>query len=749
MNYPGNSSLSSDVHERVLNTYRQTLDLAARGNRQEASLGCDFILRLDPEFEPARTLMNRLERGDGPVAIDDLRPGGPAFHALTPPDDDVFDELEHVDLDLGGDEGRGAEGGPGGGSTVGEMRRLLEKRRFGEVLQRVREDETLRDDPEVSGIVRAARSRQEAEPYIQSFLESARQELRSGSHDQAARLLESARELDPGHPGLADLQRLLATGGAAATPAEATRAAPATPRTPPASSPGAPGSGGPAHGTAPATDSGDGPEGTEIDLGPDHGGGLDDSLDSVDLSLGDDSEVSLGSEPAAGGDDRIHELLHEGQAAFDQEDYQGAIDAWSRIFLIDIDHQEAARRIEKARRLKAEHERRVEELFHEGMGALEDGDADQARELLQKVVSLQPNHLAAKDALQKIEAGEVPRAKTEPEAPAPPAEEPSIRPRTTPIPPALADSEASMSEEVLIPPEPGGPLPVSAPELDTFDRSGPNRTFLFIGALVLVGVLAGAWLVYQEWSDWFPNANGQAESPPAEDPLRKATSYHDLGRTDLAIAQLSRLPPNDPHYEEAQALISQWEAEAGQTAEERADETGDTATGEGDESEAPEAQDRIRQGDLVAEARRAAARGEFLPAENLLIKARQLGELDSEGRSLEAEVRERLEPFRREIELVRGGDWEFALPDLWRLRESDPENPDINRLLVTSYYNLGVRDLQRGDATGAVSQFEEASNLLDDRDPALERHLRFARAYQGRSKDLLYQIYVKYLPVRR
>lgn len=713
MNYPGNSSLSSDVHERVLNTYRQTLDLAARGNRQEASLGCDFILRLDPEFEPARTLMSRLERGDGPVVIDDLRPGGPAFLALKPPTADPFDELEHVDLDLGGDEGRGAEGGPGGESTVGELRRLLEERRFGEVMQRVREDETLLDDPEVSGIVRAARSRQEAEPYIQSFLESARQELRSGSHDQAARLLESARELDPGHPGLADLQRLLATGGAAATP---------------------------------ATDSGDGPEGTEIDLGSDHGGGLDDSLDSVDLSLGDDSEVSLGSEPAAGGDDRIHELLHEGQAAFDQEDYQGAIDAWSRIFLIDIDHQEAARRIEKARRLKAEHERRVEELFHEGMGALEDGDADQARELLQKVVSLQPNHLAAKEALQKIEAGEVPRAKTEPEAPAPPAEEPSIRPRTTPIPPALADSEASMSEEVLIPPEPGRPLPVSAPELDTFDRSGPNRTFLFIGALVLVGVLAGAWLVYQEWSDWFPNANGQAESPPAEDPLRKATSYHDLGRTDLAIAQLSRLPPNDPHYEEAQALISQWEAEAGQTAKERADETGDTATGEGDETETPEAH---RQGDLVAEARRAVARGEFLPAENLLLRARQLGELDSEGRSLEAEVRERLEPFRREIELVRGGDWEFALPDLWRLRESDPENPDINRLLVTSYYNLGVRDLQRGDATGAVSQFEEASNLLEDRDPALERHLRFARAYQGRSKDLLYQIYVKYLPVRR
>ena len=58
--------------------------------------------------------------------------------------------------------------------------------------------------------------------------------------------------------------------------------------------------------------------------------------------------------PAAHGGDseserRIAELLDEGQRAFESGDHQAAIDAWSRIFLIDIDHQEAARRIEQAR----------------------------------------------------------------------------------------------------------------------------------------------------------------------------------------------------------------------------------------------------------------------------------------------------------------------------------------------------------------------------------------------------------------
>ena len=63
MSYPGDPALASDVKQRILTTFQQTLELATKGSRQEALLGCDFILRLDPHFGPARTLQQLVQAG--------------------------------------------------------------------------------------------------------------------------------------------------------------------------------------------------------------------------------------------------------------------------------------------------------------------------------------------------------------------------------------------------------------------------------------------------------------------------------------------------------------------------------------------------------------------------------------------------------------------------------------------------------------------------------------------------------------
>ena len=48
MSYPGDSSLSQEIRERIVKTFGLTLDLAEAENTAEALLGCDFMLRLDP-----------------------------------------------------------------------------------------------------------------------------------------------------------------------------------------------------------------------------------------------------------------------------------------------------------------------------------------------------------------------------------------------------------------------------------------------------------------------------------------------------------------------------------------------------------------------------------------------------------------------------------------------------------------------------------------------------------------------------
>jgi Tfp pilus assembly protein PilF len=81
------------------------------------------------------------------------------------------------------------------------------------------------------------------------------------------------------------------------------------------------------------------------------------------------------------------------------------------------------------------------------------------------------------------------------------------------------------------------------------------------------------------------------------------------------------------------------------------------------------------------------------------------------------------------------------------MHESDPSNRDVTRLMVDSYYNMGLRDLQRMDSAKAVENFREAIGL-DPNDKSLKRQLAFAQTYQERPKDLLYRIYVRHLPVR-
>ena len=709
MSYAGNPSISPEVRQRILGTFDQTLQLAGEGSRQEALLGCDFVLRMDPQFEPARLLQERLKASTGPVRVDDLRGGPP------PPLDDPFGDLAGLDSlglpnlpDL-----PGALGGGGGAGLRSELQALLDQRRNQELMATAqREQAAVRADPELQRIVGEAQERMEAEPYVQKFLASARQALQSGQAAEAGRLLDKVRALDPGHPGLAELEAARAAAAPAPSLPQPVQfpASLQTPVLPPS-----------------------------FDLAGMGG-----------LGVGDSESQR-----------RIRELLDEGQAALDRGDPQGAIDAWSRIFLIDIDNQEAARRIEAARRLKAENERQVEEVFHEGVSCLEAGDAAAARLSFERVLQLQPGHFAAREYLQQIASGAVSSPK-----PGGLRDVPVIPPEP-PLPlPSDLDLADSLREEILVPPDPsegvGGKgadkrgsrtAAASRPGGRASGEGRARRLFLLVGGAVLVLALAGAWLLLQNRDRLFPNSSPETEegaSPaqPSQGPIERATRLQKAGKTAMAVAQLKRIPSNDPQHAEAQRLIAEWE---GRTSPEPVAAAVPAVEG----TEAPPAppvpaaasENALRRQELLAAARQAYGERTYLRAFRRLQQAAALGALQGEDAQLLEDTKRRLAPIAQEIDLFRQHEWEFVIPRLWRLREENPADRDVTQLIVDSYYNLGVRDLQRADASKAAENFQEALNLQPD-DPALRRHLQFAQTYEERPKDLLYRIYVKYLPFR-
>lgn len=685
--YPGNPALAPEIQQRVQGTFRQTLDLAGKGSLKEALLGCDFVLRLDPQFTPASRLADRLASATGPIDVTGFldAPAAPAEPEWAGDDDLDLPELPAL-----------PEFGMEPTELRGQLEALVAGRRFADAL-RLAESEALavQGDAELRRLAEAAQAAMEAEPYLRPFLDAARSAALAGRGDEMEGQLRKAEALDATHPEIAAIRRLLRQAAAA----------PAAVAPPPARQAG------PTFAGTPAEDA------TGFSFAAD--------------AFADPSFDAPPREVAVAGDGRIDELLREGQAAFDRGEYQNAIDAWSRIFLIDIDHREAAQRIEEARRLKAEREREAEELFHDASARFDAGDLAGARTGFERVLEIAPTYFAAREFLDRLNSGDVPgpvpAAPTFPEAPS----------ADTEVPPAAgAPARTELKQEVFVPPEPGEErraAPVGSRVAVTAKRGGAaagRRLFVLVGGAVLVAVVAGAWFLWSSRETLFPNSTPTPAPVAAADPIARAKALHAEGKTALAIAQLRRLPPDSPVQAEARALVSQWEAAA-----------------EPAKQEGPEPEVLAKRETLLAGARVALAEGENVRATLLYDQAAALAALEGEAAAQAAQARERSAALASELAMFRSGEWEYLLNNLWRKREADPRNRDIQRLMVDSYYNLGVRDLQRGDANAAAEKFREASSI-DARDREIQRLALFARTYQERSEDLLYRIYVKYLPVR-
>lgn len=713
MSYPGNPSISRETQRRLLQTYEQTLDLASRGSRQEALLGCDFILRMDPAFEPARALFDRLGQGNGPVAVDDLVLDDAAFDepaaaplaavnpALRPPD--AATELSFADIEDDSPVGSLSPIEPASDADLrSALSAALAAGNYTEALTIAGSDPAaVAADPELRRMAAKAQESAESDPYVRRYLDQAREAIQTGRDEEIDKLLAKARTLNGDHPGIAEIEQMRINYAASPRLGGRRQGMDFEPEAAP---------------ELPPLDPGADAQFGELTLEDEEG--LAPSLELVEETppaAPSMAPQSTASAAASESDKRIAELLDEGQAAYDRGEHQAAIDAWSRIFLIDIDHAEAARRIEQARKLKAESERQVEEIFHEGAAHLEAGELDQARAAFRKVLELQPGHLAAREMLQRADAP--PQAAKRAPSMAPEAAGP---PRGEPGPAA----KPAASRERPSAPRPSAPL-AAAPK-----KAAGRNLLIYVGGAVLVLALGAGVYLWLNWDRFFPNrAQPTAQPAAATDAIARATKLHDEGKSAVAIAQLRRLPPEDPQYDRAQALIQQWEAATAPAAPAVSD---------------AEVQHRTA---LIESARAAYASREYMRAELLFEQAAAVAPLDATTAELLADAKRQLQPLADQIAMFKQGDWEFVLPNLWRAHEADPQNTDVVRLIVDCYYNLAVRDLQREDPRSAADKLKEAAQL-SPQDSDVRRLSRFAEIYKARAQDLMYRVFVKYLAFR-
>src|ERR1044071_87558 len=83
---------------------------------------------------------------------------------------------------------------------------------------------------------------------------------------------------------------------------------------------------------------------------------------------------------------RIEELLVSGLDHYFAEDYEQAINVWTRVIFLDREHDRARAYIDRARKAIAERQRQSEQLLHEGVDAYRTGNVERARDLLTRAV---------------------------------------------------------------------------------------------------------------------------------------------------------------------------------------------------------------------------------------------------------------------------------------------------------------------------------------------------------------------------
>ncbi len=732
--YPGNTTLSAAVKERVLSTFQQALALYKQGRGEEVVQGCTLILRMDPSFDPAKKLMEKAKNPDSPINVDSLLVIQPSGEPMT------------------------------------EARNAFAQRDFQRALDITTElltQDLMNDDARV--LNEKARERMEAQPFIEQFAKRVDQSIASGNVASAKTDLEKIRSLDSEHPLLARLEQSIGHGGSPSfvvdnavqappsgrgtaqaadfgftfeeeKPKEAPAAAfgfnnpsmspfstdtgtvapispsggfsfdapVATPAPPPKPAPPA---GGFSFDTPPPSPSPFGGGGFSFDAPtaaekPPASGEFDFATAAVTTSPDDQAKVQ--------------QYLSDGDRAFEAGDDQQAIDLWSRIFLIDVTNEEASSRIEKAKGRKRDAEGKVEGMLAAAVQLFDRNDKPGARDRFLEVLRMDPNNATANDYIERINTSMPARsAGLEPPDPGSNdvfADDLSTEgsyegPASTPAPAPRAGAIPSPKKTVAA-------KPAAAPA----KKSIPMVAIIAVAVLLVLG---GGWFAWSKFS------KPAADPAATEAVFKQANTLAQKGQYDSAIAMLQDVKPEDPLHDKALSLIADLQHRKTQTAELI-----------GGRPAAVVFQENLANGKAAFEAH------DYDAAKRALDAAARIKALPPDMKAMYDTAAQQVSKLDAAKTLFKEQRYQDALGNLQQLAVQDPQNTSIKRIIVDAHFNLGASALLEERLPDAIKEFDEVLKN-DPSDDLAKRSKGLAERYNGQPKDLLYKIYVKYLPTRR
>jgi hypothetical protein len=122
--------------------------------------------------------------------------------------------------------------------------------------------------------------------------------------------------------------------------------------------------------------------------------------------------------PGAEDDARIEHLLVTGLDHYFADEFEEAINLWTRVLFLDRNHDRARAYIDRARSAQAEQQRISVALVHEGLEAFDKGEVVRARALLSDALDQGASHDVALGVIGRIDRLDAGTRATSPAAPA-------------------------------------------------------------------------------------------------------------------------------------------------------------------------------------------------------------------------------------------------------------------------------------------------------------------------------------------